>query len=181
MKNVTSFKFTLLGATALVLTLASCDDPQEAVLAYNSVESCVNAGLHDQATCEAEFKKAEEEHMRSAPRYRSATDCYSDFGYDRCYRPTGSSIWLPFMMGYMMAPRGGVGSIYSQPLYRPSDDPNRFYTSGNSRLGSVSAKGETQVAQAQTKRPAARTRTVSRGGFGARAVSSSGRGFSAGS
>ncbi len=179
MRKFSPFKAALLGATALSVT--SCGEPQEEVLAYDSVESCVTAGVHDQATCEAEFKKAEAEHARSAPRYQSLNDCYSDFGYDRCYRPTGSSVWLPFMMGYMMAPRGGIGSVYSQPLYRPADDPNSYYTSGNSRLGSVSAKGETQVAQTQTKRPAARTRTVSRGGFGARAVSSSGFSRSSGS
>jgi uncharacterized protein YgiB involved in biofilm formation len=85
------------------------------------------------------------------------------------------------MMGYMLAPRGGASYIHTQPLYRPSDSPNTFYTSTNGRVGSISANGRTQVAQSKAKRPPMRTRTVSRGGFGARAVRSSGGGFRGGS
>ena len=84
------------------------------------------------------------------------------------------------MMGYMLAPRGGSSYIHSQPLYRPSDSPNSYYTGSNGRVGSISANGRTQVAQSQAKRPPARTRTVSRGGFGARAARSSGGGFRGG-
>jgi uncharacterized protein YgiB involved in biofilm formation len=62
--------------------------------------------------------------------------------------------------------------MYAQPLYRPSGDPNRFYTSGGGRVGSVSADGRARVAKSQTSQPRARTRTVARGGFGARATSS---------
>ena len=84
---------------------------------------------------------------------------------------SGGSVWLPFMMGYMLAPRYGSG-VFTQPLYRPSHDPNRFYTSGSGRVGAVSANGRTRVAKSQTRQPRARTRTVARGGFGARAYSS---------
>ena len=180
MKRMNPFKVALLGATAL--TLVACGESKEDVLAYQSVEACIKAGEHDAATCKAEFEKAKAEHARSAPRYRRPNDCYSDFGYNRCYRPSGSSIWLPFMMGYMLAPRGGASYIRSQPLYRPSDSPNSYYTGSNSRVGSVSTSGRTQVARSAAKRPPVRTRTVSRGGFGARAAArSSGGGFRGGS
>ncbi len=172
MKRATMFKLALLGASAL--TLAACGEAQEEALTYTSVESCVKAGIHDKATCETEFEKAKKEHQRAAPRYANSGSCYSDFGYDRCYRQqtsSGSSIWLPFMMGYMLAPRGG-STIYTQPLYRPSDDPNRFYTAGNSRISNRTADGRSSVAASQTRQPQARTRTVARGGFGARATSS---------
>lgn len=167
MNRIKSFKFALLGATAL--TLVACGESKEDVLAYPTVEACIKAGERDAGTCEAEFKKAQAEHNRSAPRYRSSNDCSSDFGYNRCYRPAGSSIWLPFMMGYMLAPRGRGSHIYSQPLYRSSSDPNVFRTSSNGKVGSVGANGRTQIAQSKAKRPPARTRTVSRGGFGKRA------------
>lgn len=172
MKQMKMFKMALLGATAL--TLASCGEAEEEALTYTSVDACVKAGIHDKATCEAEFEKAKKEHLRSAPRYANSSNCYSDFGYNRCYQhqtSSGSSIWLPFMMGYMLAPRVGA-PIYTQPLYRPSDDPNSFYTSGNSRISNRSADGRSKVAVSQTRQPQARTRTVSRGGFGARATSS---------
>lgn len=177
MKRKNTIKFALLGATAL--TLVACGEPEEEVLAYDSVEACVKAGQQDEAICKAEFDKAQKLHSEVAPRYNGANQCYSDFGYDRCYRQrssSGGSIWLPFMMGYMLAPRGGMGFVSSQPLYRTASNPNGYYTAGNSRVGSVSATGRTQVAKSQVSRPQARTRTVSRGGFGARATRGRGAG-----
>ncbi len=178
MKRKNILKFALLGATAL--TLVACGEAEEEVLAYDSVKACVKAGQQDEAVCKAEFAKAQKLHNQVAPRYNYASECNSDFGYNRCYqhRPVGGgSVWPPFMMGYMLAPRGGTTIVSSQPLYRPSSNPNRFYTAGNSRVGSVSAGGRTQVARSQVSRPAVRTRTVARGGFGVRAT----RGYGAGS
>ena len=175
MKGKNAFKLALLGATAL--TLVACGEAEEEVLAYDSVKACAKAGQQDEAVCRAEFAKAQKLHNEVAPRYDRARDCNSDFGYNRCYqyRSGGGSVWLPFMMGYMLAPRGGM-YVSSQPLYRPSSNPNRFYTAANGQVGAVSANGRTQVAKSQASRPAARTRTVARGGFGARAT----RGYGAG-
>ena len=177
MKGTNTFTIALLGTTALILV--ACGDAKEDVLAYDSVQACVNAGQQDEAVCEAGFAKAEKLHNEVAPRYDVASQCYSDFGYDRCYqyRPSGgSSVWLPFMVGYMLAPRGGRGIISTQPLYRPSANPNRYYTAGNGQVGTVSADGRTQVARSQVSQPSVRTRTVARGVFGARAT----RGYGAG-
>ena len=177
MKRKNTFKFALLGASAL--TLVACGEAEEDVLAYDSVEACVRAGQQDEAVCKAEFAKAQNLHNEVAPRYDSASQCYSDFGYNRCsqYRPSsGGSVWLPFMMGYMLAPRGGRTIISTQPLYRSTSNPNRYYTAGAGQVGKVSANGRTQVAKSQVSRPAVRTRTVARGGFGARATSGRGAG-----
>ena len=173
MKGKNAFKLALLGATAL--TLVACGEAEEDILAYDSVKACVKAGQQDEAVCRAEFAKAQKLHNEVAPRYDRARDCNSDFGYNRCYqyRSGGGSVWLPFMMGYMLAPRGGM-YVSSQPLYRPSSNPNRFYTAANGQVGAVSANGRTQVAKSQASRPPVRTRTVSRGGFGARATSAGG-------
>ncbi len=172
MKRANKFRLALLGATALGLAACS-EEIKEEALTYPSVEACVKAGVQDEATCKAEFDKAKNVHAQTAPRYGNSTSCYDDFGYNRCYRhrTSSGSVWLPFMMGYMLAPRYGSG-VYTQPLYRPSDDPNRYYTSGNGRVGAAAADGRTQVAQSQTRQPRARTRTIARGGFGKRAMSS---------
>jgi len=179
MKLVDKLKLAFLGAGVLGLTLyVFGEEAEEEVLTYPSVEACVKAGVTDEATCEAEFTKAQNLHNQVAPRYASSGNCYSDYGYNRCYqnRMSGGSVWLPFMMGYMLAPRGGVGFVSTQPLYRPSSNPNRFYTAANGQVGAVSANGRTQVAKSQASRPAARTRTVARGGFGARATRGRGAG-----
>lgn len=154
MKRADKFKLALLGASALGLaaySLAPYGEAEEEALTYPSVEACVKAGVTDEATCAAEFAKAQNIHNQVAPRYTSSRNCNSDFGYDRCYQhrtSSGSSVWLPFMMGYMLAPRIG-STVFTQPLYRPSNDPNRFYTSGSGRVGAASADGRTQVAKSQ--------------------------------
>ena len=172
MKRATKLKLALLAATAL--TIAACGEAKEEVLAYKSVGECIKAGVHDTATCEKEFAKAKEVHERTAPRYANSSSCNADFGYNRCYQhQTGTgSVWLPFMMGYMLAPRGR-STVYTQPLYRPRDDPNYWYTGRNGRIASTAPNGRAKVAKSQTSPPKARTRTVSRGGFGKRSVSSS--------
>ncbi len=167
MKRRNAFKIALLGVTAL--TLVACGEAEEEILAYDTAEACIAAGEQDEAVCRSEFAKAQKLHAEVAPRYGRANDCYSDFGYNRCYR-SGGSIWLPFMMGYLLAPRGGGRYISRQPLYRSSANPNRFFTAANQPVGRVSANGRTQVAKSKVGRPAARTRTVARGGFGRRAA-----------
>ena len=177
MKRKNAVKFALLGATTL--TLVACGEAEEEVLAYDSVEACIKAGEQDEAVCRSEFAKAQKLHNEVAPSYAAASDCYSDFGYNRCNqyrRSNGTSVWLPFMMGYMLAPRGGRSIISTQPLYRTASDPNRYYTAGTGRLGTVSANGRAQATRSQVSRPSARTRTVARGGFGARARSGVGAG-----
>lgn len=169
MKNSNLLKFALLGATAIVLVaFIARGRAKENVLVYDSVETCIAAGQQDASVCESEFAKAEKLHEEVAPRYVGENQCYSDYGHNRCYRQRSSSLWLPFMVGYMLAPRGG--RVFSQPLYRPSSNPGRFYTAGNSQVGAVSAGGLTKVAKSQVSRPAVRTRTVARGGFGSRAT-----------
>lgn len=170
MKRSTTVKMAILGAGAL--TLSACGESTEEVLTYESVEACIAAGEQDDATCRAEFDKAKALHETVAPRYQASSSCYAEFGYNRCYRSSTGSYWLPFMVGYMLAPRMSTAAIYSQPLYRPSSNSNRFHTSSGVNVGNVSTSGRAQVAKSQTARPQARTRTVARGGFGARSWSS---------
>lgn len=170
MKRSNMLKYALLGATAIVLVaFIARGRAKEDVLVYASVEACITAGQQDASVCEAEFAKAQKLHEEVAPRYVGANQCHSDYGYDRCYRQRSSSLWLPFMVGYMLAPRGGRGFYSTQPLYRPSSNPGRYYTAGNSQVGAVSAGGRTKVAKSQVSKPV-RTRTVARGGFGSRAT-----------
>ena len=171
MKRANKFKLALLGASAL--GLAACGEAEEEALTYPSVEACVKAGVTDEATCAAEFAKAQNTHNQTAPRYSASgtvTPTSATTAVTSVVRRPVPRSGCPFMMGYMLAPRIG-SSVFTQPLYRPGNDPNRFYTSGGGRVGAASADGRTQVAKSQTRRPSARTRTVARGGFGARATS----------
>ena len=163
-----------LGAGALILVAYFVlREPEEEVLTYESVEACIAAGVQDESTCRTEFDKAQALHEKVAPRYATSSTCYGDFGNNRCYQQQTStgSFWFPFMVGYMLAPRGASAAIYSQPLYRPSGR-REFYTSGGTGVGYVSSDGRAKVAKSQVSQPRARTRTVARGGFGTRATSS---------
>jgi uncharacterized protein YgiB involved in biofilm formation len=160
--------FVIWGVAALALIVYwAWPEKQEEALAYQSAEACIKAGENEPDVCRAEFEKAKSLHENSVPRYRSQNQCQGDFGYNRCYR-TGS-IWLPFMAGYLLAPRGR-SSIFSQPLYRTASAPNSFRTASGGRIGAVSVSGGTKISKSEAGRPAARTRTVSRGGFGMRAA-----------
>ncbi len=172
MKRSHSIKLALMGAGAITLT--ACGQAKEEAAVYESVAQCEAAGLVDAEACAAQFEQAQAVHVDTAPRYAREEDCYTDFGYQRCqrYRGGGSSFFLPFMVGYMLAPRGGSG-VFTQPLYRSADDPNTYRTASNRRIGAVAPNGQTQVAKSTARQPKARTRTVSRGGFGARAARSS--------
>ena len=173
MKRSHSIKLALMGAGAITLT--ACGEAKEEAAVYESVAQCEAAGVVDAATCVAQFEQAQAVHQNVAPRYARQEDCYTDFGYQRCeqYRTSGgTSFFLPFMLGYMFAPRGGSG-VFTQPLYRSADDPNTFRTSANRRIAAVAPNGQTQIAKSTARQPKARTRTVSRGGFGARAARSS--------
>ncbi len=173
MKRSHTVKLALMSASAVVIS--ACGQAKEEAAVYESIAQCEEAGVVDSATCTAQFEAAQAVYEETAPRYARQEDCYTDFGYRGCqgYRTSsGSSVFLPFMLGYMLAPRGGSG-VFTQPLYRSADDPNTYRTASNKRIGAINANGTTQVAKATARQPSARTRTVSRGGFGARAARSS--------
>ena len=165
----------LVGALAIYLLVLASSEDEEQVLVYETVEDCIAGGEQDESSCRTEFEKAQKLHEEVPPRYAQESDCRAT--YDNCYqrRSGGSSFFLPFMLGYMLAPRGS--RFYAtQPLYRTSTGGG-FQTAGNTRVGQVSTSGRTAVARSKATPPSARTRTVSRGGFGARAA---GRGSAGG-
>jgi uncharacterized protein YgiB involved in biofilm formation len=103
-------------------------------------------------------------------------DCEADFGVGKCeqapYRTnTGSSVFMPLLVGYMMGRTLGYGG---QPLYRSKDDPGRFRTADNRAI--PGRTGQVKVPAAAAKPPTSKLHTSSRGGFGASARSYSGSG-----
>ena len=174
MKRSRSVKLVLMGASGVAL--ASCGaPPEEEVTVFETPEACIDSELHTAQYCRANWEAALSSHERTAPRYVSASDCYTDFGYGQCQRidAGGGGFFAPFMLGYMVGNivDGGARRDYAQPLYRSADDPNAYRTANNYRIGSVS--GKTRVnREVVTKPPRARTRVVSRGGFGQRAAAS---------
>ena len=174
MKRSGNIALLLMGAAAVAWTMSDTEEPAD-VAVYDSPEQCAGDGVYTEEQCQAEFATAQSEHAKVAPRYRSSGECSADFGYNQCQRAGSGGFWMPFMMGYMLAPRPGIGSVATQPLYRSADDPLRYRTAYNQSVNGT--KGLSKVNATATKPPRMRTKTVARGGFGARAASSGGFSF----
>ena len=173
MKRSRSIALVMMGAGGLVLT--ACDEPQVDANVFRDVEQCIDQPGASRVACEEAYGTAAEQHAAVAPKYIDKADCEADFGAGQCetapYRTQeGGSVFMPLMMGYMMGSMlGGRGGFGAQPLYRSADTPGTYRTADNKSVGTNT--GATKVAQSATARPTAKTSTVSRGGFGARARS----------
>lgn len=212
MKRSARMKLLLMGSATLALT--ACDDTQEVTKAgvYDTVEQCLADGVYSQDYCRDAFQGAVEQHAAVAPKYANVEECEADFGPGRCQTaPTGAvengavenggqqasggggSFFMPLMTGFLVGQllNSGGRSYYGQPLYRPYD--RAAGAGGAGRWGSyrtaqnvdVGARtGAVNVTRSTLQAPPARTTTISRGGFGARAssvgVASSNRSVSVG-
>ena len=174
MKRSGNIALLLMGAAAVAWTMTDTEESAD-VAVYDSPEQCAGDGVYTEEQCRDEFAAAKAEHAKVAPRYSSSRDCYGDFGYNQCQRVGTGGFWMPFMMGYMLAPRSGIGTVATQPLYRSSDDPSRYRTANNHAVNGT--KGLSKVSATATKPPRMRTKTVARGGFGSRAASTGGFSF----
>lgn len=175
MKRSRSLKLALMSATALTLT--ACDEPPQEVAIFENIEQCENEVGFDRDTCEANFRKAQAEHVRVSPKYAAVEDCEADFGAEQCetapqQTTSGGSVFMPLMMGYMMGSMMSGSRAATQPLYRSKDDPGNFRTGDNRKVGGRTgiAKVPAQVAKA----PTVKTTTVRRNGFGASARAATG-------
>ncbi len=172
MKRSRTLTLALMSATAL--TLAACDNPEE-VAVFENAQQCATQDGFDIKACEANMKQAQEEHVRVAPKYTSVADCEADFGEGQCEdapqkTASGGSVFMPLMMGYMMA--GRSAGIATQPLYRSKDDPKNFRTGDNQKVSGKT--GISKVSGQVARAPSTKTSTIRRGGFGSAARASTG-------
>ncbi|QIG65903.1 hypothetical protein phiOC_p242 [Ochrobactrum phage vB_OspM_OC] len=175
MKRSLAISLTLMGA-AVVLT--GCNEEPIDTAIYNDVNSCVESGKYSRSQCEANYAEAKKQHEKNGPSYKSKDDCEAEFGAGKCEQtsPThasGGNSFMPFMMGYML---GGTssGGYHSpaQGLYRTTNSSNFMTGSGanvGNKTGGVRISGYSSAAK-----PSTSTTTLSRGGFGARAISVAG-------
>ena len=159
----------LMGVSSIALS--ACEEPKVEAAVFESLQQCIDEPSLSREQCEQSFGEARSQHAAVAPKYTSEADCQADFGAGKCeqapYRSAGGgSIFMPLMMGYMMGSfMGRRGSVVSQPLYRSAGDQKNYRTADNRKVGSTT--GRTQVARSATSRPAVKSQTLRRGGFGA--------------
>ncbi|MFC4698874.1 DUF1190 family protein [Glaciecola siphonariae] len=168
MRKSFSLKPLTLGVAGVLLSACS-SDRQEAVV-YTDLEDCTRANPDAVSQCEVAYKSALEEAARTAPKYRSASDCEYEFGPNQCQQVSSSngSFFMPFMAGYMvsslLSPRP-----YYQPMFtsysRNSSYRYRWIGADGFDYGGYNKKRFNVSKRAFEKKPAV-TRTISRGGFG---------------
>lgn len=178
MKRSKSVRLVAMG-TGLLL-VAACEEAKVDTALFESVKQCTTLGFSAQE-CEANYREAQANHVNVAPKYSKREDCEVDFGAEKCEvapqrTASGGSVFMPLMAGYLMGSmlsggRRGAG----QPLYKSANDRSTFRTGDNKAV--AKSTGRTQVARSTTQTASAKTRTVSRGGFGAGARSPMRRSF----
>lgn len=85
---------------------ASKEKEDVEAMIFNNAEECKNLGI-PASTCDESFAVATVNHISSAPRYESKTDCEKDFGADQCEitsspSSSSSSMFSPIVVGYML-------------------------------------------------------------------------------
>lgn len=174
MKRSRAVALSLMSASAVLLQ--ACDDPEVEAQVFRDAKSCIEAGTLTEQQCLDLNQQALAEHLREAPRFRSAEECQAEFGADQCQSHGassggGGSVWMPLMMGFMAARAldSFSGRSNAAPLYRTRDNPNGLRTGGGYKVGA--GYGATaKLPEWATQPTRARTQTVSRGGFGSRST-----------
>lgn len=163
-----------IALTLSAVALSSCSK-EDTVLVKN-VEECMSISSGTYAECEAQYQKAIQEAEKTGPKFQSQSQCEVEFGRDYCYRPRGSSWFMPAMTGFLIGQmlnnnRSSYG-FYRTPV------PTFHYRGNGAMRGKMIAADGTVLGRAGQRnmsvnkssinpKPRSKvTRTRSRGGFG---------------
>lgn len=199
MKRSSYIRFgTIALSTASILALGACktdeaqaqavsiDQHQSAV--YSSMEACLTDAQKTGASketpegqamspmqalemaCVNDWREAQVEHEKSAPRYSSLAQCEAEFGDGNCGAPgqsggtvasSGGSdggIFMPMMMGYMLGNMmsNNGGGYRSGPVY--SDRSGGYRSTQPSMTNRLKTSGATYVAPTGSRSDLSSTR-----------------------
>lgn len=124
MKRSTQIVLLAMGGAGAVVLYAHyerANSTREAHV-YRTINDCVLSGPGagvDAARCRLEYDTAMGEHLRTAPRYQTASECEADYGANACeYRTLDEgSFYVPKPIGYMFGDADAARSFVTQPLY----------------------------------------------------------------
>ncbi|MDX1452322.1 MAG: DUF1190 domain-containing protein, partial [Oleiphilaceae bacterium] len=104
-KSHKSFRLKPLIVSIAAFSLTGCSDSRKADI-YSSVEHCKNDNPTAGLLCETAYQQAVDKAAKSGPKYRSKSDCESDFGLRNCvpYRsPNGAHLFMPAVAAFALA------------------------------------------------------------------------------
>lgn len=101
MKRSASVVLVMMAAAALV----GCEEPKSDVITFKDLDQCKASPDISDEQCDAAYKQAQKQ-AENEVRYKTASDCESEFGVNGCrYVPSsngGESAWTPLMTGFLM-------------------------------------------------------------------------------
>lgn len=131
------------------IVLAGCEpEPTVDVNVFGNIQECELVKTPEE--CEWHFQNAEAQHLLTAPRFESASECEAEFGTcetKQVTNPDGSvsNVLLPAMMGFMM---GNMMSS-TNPMYMTRTEQDRERRGGggvyHSAAGNAYKKGASTV------------------------------------
>ena len=85
---------------------------------FANAQECIASNLLSRDICEEQFRKANEAHAKTAPKFADQAGCEAQYGASQCQRTThnGASIFIPAMIGMMVANHLS-NARQPQPLY----------------------------------------------------------------
>lgn len=159
MKRSKSVKLVLM---ASVVILSGCEESVQSNI-ITTDEQC--AAYYDKDRCDYEKRSAELSRLYTAPKYKSAEDCNSEFQQCEKVSSGGGFVYMPYASGYLSSANN---TAPAQALYTPRNKTG-YFTGGGNKLADVA--GKTTVGKSSfTPTPAG---NVNRGGFGAIAAQKS--------
>lgn len=166
-----------LALAIATLSFTACSSSTEEVKIVSSVSDCTTNTSLTATQCEAAYTKALAEAERTGPKYRSQAECEAEFGYQQCQQSRSNGIFMPLMAGFMIGNlMNNNGGYAYNPVYQyrnsNSSSNNRLMTADGTVIGRP-GRSSYNVSQSSLKPKPSVTRTVSRGGFGAKASAKS--------
>jgi len=165
------FAFKPLALAVTAGTLIGCSDDTQEAQVYKSVEDCISGNPGQTEQCEIAYQQAEQEAIKSGPKYNNLAACVQDFGAHNCQSypvQNNQSIFMPLMAGYMFGSMMN-GGYRSAPLYtsysRRSPAYGKWTSTDGNLFGSANSNKVRVNDKAFKPKPTVR-RTMSRGGFG---------------
>ena len=168
-------------AVGAVFVLAGCEKSDENVSLYMNSDDCTRANPSLGEQCTTAYNTAQQEAVKTAPKYASRADCVAEFGEDQCTQVPAQagmaaesqhsgSMWMPLMAGYMMGRMMGGGSYAQQPLFssRAANSPARgqFVDASGRNYGAAAGGRSMTVPKTALAPKPATTQSITRGGFG---------------
>ena len=178
-KRSRSVALFILGASAFAL--AGCQEEKTEAAAFPDEASCLAAaspgGWFTEKDCNDAFAEAKVLHDETAPRYDSQEVCEAEHGAGACGPDSvsgggsGSGIFMPLFMGYMIGQALSGGRVMSQPVVRSG--AGGFSTpDGGTKIGNLNSGGQIAPSAFQKatvtkgQPPMTRAMVAQRGGFG---------------